>query len=879
MRTRFAARRRRAVSWLLVGTLWLPLAAPLLSGGCGESLFTPALIDSFLENVDPFGADPGPLTFQPRDFVNFETPHVTPLALRSDGGLLLAVNTPAARLDVLRVDGDALHTVASIPVGLDPVSVRLRSDDEAWVVNHISDSVSIVDLKLGAVVRTLLVGDEPTDVAFAAGRAWVICSQLDAIDVFDLASLDAPPQRLPLQGQDPRAAAVSSDGAALYVAFFESGNATTVVPHRLVSRPEGPYDGVNPPPNGAGDFVPSLQPTQAAPAAGLIVQKDETGCWRDENGADWSDAISWDVLDHDVAVIDTGSLDVRYFGGALSTCAQLAVRPDGVVTLVGLSADNVRRFEPNLKGRFVRSQMGAFDASGGGLQSVTELNPHLAAAYAANVSTLPASERSASLADPRGVAWSASGVGYVSGQGSDNVIVIDAAAARLGVIAVGAGPTGLALADAARRLYVLNRFDNAVSIVDVDAMTEIGRAPLLDPTPPAIRDGRPLLYNAHLTSGLGVTACAACHLDGRMDQLAWDLGNPADAVQPFDQFCDELTGGDSPGVACNDFHPLKGPMTTQSLQGITGTEPLHWRGDRANLAAFNPAFAGLNGNDRVLTEQELAAFEAFVATISYPPNPHRDLDNALRSDVAGGDAVRGLELYLSQPIDTVHGRLDSGLLAVELGPVLTCNRCHQLPSGTSRAVITGQDLDEPQAFKVPQLRNMHEKNDFSRRSSQNTRGVGIGHDGAFGTLDEFFDQRVFDFGEGEDGARNLRDVIAFVLSLSTDVHAGVGAQVTLRGGDGPDMLARLERLRAIAAQGQVGLIVTGVFDGAPRGFALLGGDLFQSDRAAEQTTGAALAAAAGPQAPQTWTLTPLGSQTRLGIDADLDGVLNGDEQP
>ena len=40
-------------------------------------------------------------------------------------------------------------------------------DTQAWVVNHPSDSISIVDLTLGATIRTLAVGDEPTDVVFA----------------------------------------------------------------------------------------------------------------------------------------------------------------------------------------------------------------------------------------------------------------------------------------------------------------------------------------------------------------------------------------------------------------------------------------------------------------------------------------------------------------------------------------------------------------------------------------------------------------------------------------------------------------------------------------------------------------------------------------
>ena len=58
-----------------------------------------------------------------------------------------------------------------MPVGLEPVAVAARTDDEVWVVNRLSDSVSIVDIDHGGmrgrVVRTLLVGDEPRDSVFA----------------------------------------------------------------------------------------------------------------------------------------------------------------------------------------------------------------------------------------------------------------------------------------------------------------------------------------------------------------------------------------------------------------------------------------------------------------------------------------------------------------------------------------------------------------------------------------------------------------------------------------------------------------------------------------------------------------------------------------
>src|SRR5437016_956275 len=53
-----------------------------------------------------------------------------------------------------------------------------RSDDEVWVVNLLSDSVSVVEIDEheSRVVRTLDVGDEPRDIVFAGphgSRAFV----------------------------------------------------------------------------------------------------------------------------------------------------------------------------------------------------------------------------------------------------------------------------------------------------------------------------------------------------------------------------------------------------------------------------------------------------------------------------------------------------------------------------------------------------------------------------------------------------------------------------------------------------------------------------------------------------------------------------------
>jgi DNA-binding beta-propeller fold protein YncE len=80
-------------------------------------------------------------------FTTFESGQVRPLALSPDGNRLFALDTPDNRLEIFSVSGAGLTHVASVPVGLEPVAVAARTNGEVWVVNHLSDSVSIVDVQ------------------------------------------------------------------------------------------------------------------------------------------------------------------------------------------------------------------------------------------------------------------------------------------------------------------------------------------------------------------------------------------------------------------------------------------------------------------------------------------------------------------------------------------------------------------------------------------------------------------------------------------------------------------------------------------------------------------------------------------------------------
>ncbi len=335
-------------------------------------------------------------------FVNWENPHVHPLELTPDGSRLLAVNTADNRLVVFDLTGREPRLTASIPVGLEPVSVRARSNTEAWVVNHISDSVSIVNLLTSNVVATVPTEDEPADVVFAGWprRAFVTCSQVNTVLVFDPAWPLAPARRVPLKGEDPRALAVSPDGRKVYAAIFESGNGTTILgggsvlpglfPPNVVSDPIGPYGGVNPPPNEGTAFQPPIAAGLPTPPPGpLIVRQNASGRWMDDNGHDWTELVSganaaasgrrpgWKLSDHDLAIIDTASLSVTYASGLMNLNMALAVHPSGDVTVVGTDATNEVRFEPNLNGRFLRVRMAVVNPAAPSQVQQLDLNPHL----------------------------------------------------------------------------------------------------------------------------------------------------------------------------------------------------------------------------------------------------------------------------------------------------------------------------------------------------------------------------------------------------------------------------------------------------------------------------------------------------------------------
>ncbi|HEX5044876.1 MAG TPA: hypothetical protein VFV75_18405 [Candidatus Polarisedimenticolaceae bacterium] len=881
-------------------------------------------------------------------YVNFEVGHVHPIDLTPGAGKLLAVNTPDARLEVFTLDGGGnLVPQRSIPVGLEPVTVVARTDSEAWVVNQLSDTVSIVDLDLGTTVRTLAVGDEPTDVAFASGKAFVAVSHEDAVKAWSLADLDAAPTVVPLFASRIRALAVSNDGATVYAVAQDSGNQTTVVNANVAFGNNPNLNGTRlaalglntmqcagtPPPYPplpAGSFRnPALiDPPSGIPRVGLIVRWDPgSATWRDDANQNWTSCLPFRLPDHDLFAIDAANpavppVAVDHLG---TTLFEVSVQPGtGKIYVPNTEARNMVRFEPRVRGHVVDNRLTVVNPAAGNAVTVVELNTHIDRG-SDPATNLP--ERQASISQPGMMVWRSDGtVAYLTAIGSRKLFKVDGSCAAgpcifgplrssPSAVEVGEGPTGVALSEARNRLYVLNRFSNSIAVVDALTLQKLGEVPLHDPSPAVVKSGRRFLYDGILSSGHGDASCASCHISGDKDGIAWDLGDPGGSLASYATANDNVRfvlpqGGQPTPCAASlcashaGFDPQKGPMATQTLRAML--EPLHWRGDRATMNEFNPAFPGLlgahdvgpvNGMAAGLSAADMETFRQFALGMRFPPNPHRTngdssptslvvLDRPLPAGPLTGNALRGENIvFTSLPTDAGQ----------------PCVACHAHPFGAAGGKLGGVPPAEPTTapdaaalfngnadqsphsdLKIAHLRNLYDKRGLLFGPAGGPfpdvkSGFGIAHDGAVPNLPTFFSLAVFNL-----TAADAADVSAYMLAFPTGTKPAVGKNLTCPPGappqDGCDetFLTTLQGLGDLASGSRhCELTATTLSGGRSRAYRFSGG-AWLTDVAGEPALTTTELRQSATQ-PITFLCATVGSGLRLGGDLDDDAVLNGND--
>jgi YVTN family beta-propeller protein len=354
------------------------------------------------------------------------------------------------------------------------------------------------------------------------------------------------------------------------------------------------------------------------------------------------------------------------------------------------------------------------------------------------------------------------------------------------------GPRGLALNSGAQTLYSLNRISDTISVIDTATKAVTSEIAVgTDPTPALLKAGRGFLYDAKL-SGNGTGACASCHVDGDMDHLAWNLGDPSGS----------MTNTVQNGVTI-EFHPMKGPMTTQTLRGLLNLSPYHWRGDKANFAAFNVAFNELMGGSQIST-QDMSLYTNFANSILFLPNPNENLDRTMPTSLNGGNAVTGQSDFL-----TIAGTGTATMRG-------TCNQCHTSnPGPGSNRVIDSVMLGpvSPQPMKVPELRNVYQKLLFNTSAATTIDGFGLGHDGTFPGLAAFLSSPLFKTYT----AVEKTDMIAYSLCFDTGTAPAVGYTITVTAANSATSATNWATLQSQASAGNIDLIARGTIQGQVHG--------------------------------------------------------------
>ncbi|HZV34547.1 MAG TPA: beta-propeller fold lactonase family protein [Verrucomicrobiae bacterium] len=785
-------------------------------------------------------------------YVNFEGKQCRPICLSPDGTKLFAVNTPDARLSVFDITYPLTpFLIAEIPVGVEPVSVNALDNDTAWVVNEVSDSVSVVSVSRKIVTDTIYAKDEPSDVVFAGGKAFVSESRNNQIAVFD-ATNHTLLTNIVLFGRNPRSLAVNSAGTKVYAAFALSGNRTTIVPATQNPTNQSP---ISPPMN---TNLP------APPQVGRIVDAADPA---------WTNVIRFTMPDNDVVELDVATMQTnRYFTRVGTVNFSVAINPaTGDLFVANTDAGNLTRFEPNVRGSFDTNRIARINITTGAVTNF-DLNPNF------SPTNFTLANRTNALAIPTSIAFNPGGSNfYVAAFGSDRIALVDANSGTI-LSRIELCPTATGSASDPRNkrgtralalnpgvaLYALNRIANTISIIDPNLNALLKEIPVgsFDPTPATIRQGRGFLYDAKL-SGNGTVACASCHVDAEMDLLAWDLGDPTGSlITNTTTFPTPLGNLTSNSV----YHPMKGPMTTQTLRGLNGLDPFHWRGERTNFTFFNGAFASLMGGTPLSTN-DINAYLDFINTIVFEPNPNQNLDRTLPTTFAEANPSAGRNAF-------INTNYNAGL---------QCNSCHALPNGTARFILPGSVLQESQDFKVPHLRNIYQKIGMNRgTNAPSIGGFGFLHDGSFQDIFTFLSQPIF--GVFSSNSITKSNIQAFLLCFDTGTAPAIGYTRTITSSNVSSASisndwSLLESQAALITN--IDLIVKGTIGGVRHGFVYQpASNNYEPDtKNMVAFTRAQLLIKIQSGDVLTIMGVPPGSGQRMGIDRNLNGVLDADEPP
>jgi YVTN family beta-propeller protein len=599
--------------------------------------------------------------------------YVTPLdvAVSPDGGTLYVTATGTGNL--LVADARQRRITGSIPAGRRPYAVTLSADGAtAYVTDHDGDVARVIDTASRRVTAELPTGFAPAGIALAAGGL-VVANTLGG-DLSVIPSTDGNPELRLDAGRSPFAVAGEAGGRRALVTS-------------LLAPPAGP------------DRPPAAELTELdwTAGAGATGRPDAPLLRR-----------------HRVA-------DAHLLEGV----AFVPGRPEALVTLV-----RPRNMIPALqveRGWMMTSGIGVLLLETGELAQ------------------LPLDEPERFFADPSDVAVTPDGrLAFVSHGGSDVVTAIDLEGVRavlaelraagrplddradrlatseryvLARIPVGSNPRGLAVSPDGTRLYVAERLDDTIGVIDITSLRRIGSIDLGGPgVTTTLRLGEKVFHSAKATLQ-GQFSCRSCHPENHVDGLQYDFE------------------GDGLG---------RNLVDNRSLLGIRGTAPFKWNGKNTSVyMQCGIRFARFLTRSQPFPFDEQVALAAYIQSLEPPRNRHRASDGSLTEA-----QQRGRDIF-SRSV-----RRDGKPIRLQD----RCGTCHPGALGTDRQhhdVGSASAWDSEKAFDTPHLTNVW-------------MGAPYLHDGKASTLEEIW--TVYSPGDehgitSDLGKGGLNDLIEYLRTL------------------------------------------------------------------------------------------------------------------
>jgi DNA-binding beta-propeller fold protein YncE len=468
---------------------------------------------------------------------------------------------------------------------------------------------------------------------------------------YDLAVLDVGPDRLKVVGRvevgpEPRGVAIAADGTTAFVAV------------------------------GASNEVVRIDLDAMKVTGRLPVGREPRGLTLSPDG---TLLLVGNARSQDVSVIATGPWRVE---------RTLPIEGDNL-RQVAVSADGRTGYIANMTNKKFATTANNIDIGWVLGQRLTQVALDGSETFA----TLSLDPRGAATADAHGVAVGRDGRFLAVGCGGTHEVIILRADARplpwrtgssrdlippellrgdgrFRRVPLGGRPTELAFAADGTTLYVANYLEDAVQVVDAESAVLARTIPLGGPKELSlVRRGEVLFHDASRSFNQWYS-CNTCHSDGHTNGLDFDT----------------LNDGRQDLSTAHKRSRKKVP----TLRGVARTGPWTWHGwqaslDDAMIESFTKSMQG-----RRPSREEVEAIVAFLGTLDFPRNPHRNPDGSLSPAAARGEAV-----YRSAKAacNTCHG-----------GPELTDGKIHV-------AGLEERD-DAYKGYNPPSLRGVYDKDPY-----------------------------------------------------------------------------------------------------------------------------------------------------------------------